>query len=968
MFQFKKPYLGLMVSAVILTANAQAAEMTDTQKVLFEYLKQPKEAIGLSDALTAQYGGKNVTVGVVDSGFFNGHDLLKNKRNLVALPFEMTLQGKNYYFDPNRLAIEMDPKSGKLIYGSHGGQVSGIIAAAANPSATDPRLNYFGGVAKESRLYQVSYEPTNGSLPSSGDENEDKKLLLGKDPTTRIAFAAAIDTLLNNATELNIMNHSWNEDPVSERQADMDREYKGRLDLSNPLVKSLHTATDKGILQVFAAGNESKRQPGVLAALPRYFPDMEKYYLSVIAVDPNHRLESYSNHCGVSRNWCIAAPGTMVLLAVQGDPAIDKVDYTFAVEQGTSYAAPTISGAAALLKQRFEYMNMAQVRDVLLTTATDLGAKGVDDTFGWGMVNVAKAVNGPAQLLGDESYTLNRDDRWANGLSAGGRLTKRGSGTLTLSGAGNRLKGVTVAGGGLHLQGDTRLSESAVVEQGELRLDNKLHADSLRVDTQGRLSGHGVVNADATVGGTLQAEGMTFLKKLTLEESAIFNLAAAHGISAEGEAAQVRLGGRVAADVSDFSQAEAGQTGVLLQLKNGADYTGAFSALLQPQALLAKGLRYDVRFNPNSVLLAINPQTLHVTTANRNERHAADALNRLRDSRLALSRNSYSRWLSHTLQSGDWQGLHRNLGNGIYANSVHYLLEQASLNRTLLHKQLSAAKSLNSGEWQVWSETGRDHSQYRANAVGKQVEYHAKQLTLGVTKAFSAQTAMTATLAKNHIDVTQPNAAAKNDETRISLAGRHYPASTAQGWFVEGDLSLAKIRHKQQRHFNGVAASSSGKTNGWNQNAGLTVGYLWQQNDWSFEPSVGLQVNRLWLKGFREQGSDLALTSPKIRKTETDLLLDLKLDRTFRLADWQLMPSLAIGYVQHLASRPVNIRSRLAAVDIEQAATAEQQAHLRTDLALTAKYHAWQATLGWQYHGYRQQKGNQAYFNVGYRF
>ena len=116
-----------------------------------------------------------------------------------------------------------------------------------------------------------------------------------------------------------------------------------------------------------------------------------------------------------------------------------------------------------------------------------------------------------------------------------------------------------------------------------------------------------------------------------------------------------------------------------------------------------------------------------------------------------------------------------------------------------------------------------------------------------------------------------------------------------------------------------------------------------------------------------EHGSDLALASNKISKTETNLLLDLKFDRTFKVADWQVVPSVAVGYVQHLASRPVTVNSRLASVNIEQAATARQQGHLRTELALTMKYRAWQGSLSWQ-DSYQQEKGDKVSLNIGYRF
>ncbi|MGV6988024.1 S8 family serine peptidase [Testudinibacter sp. P80/BLE/0925] len=968
-FPFKKSSLSLIVSGIMLANLLQAAELSAEQQKLAQYLQQPKEGIGLTDQIAAQYNGSGVVVGVVDSGFFNGHPLLKDKRNLIPLVFSQTLNGKSYRFDPTKLVQETDQESGKPIYSSHGGQVSGIIAANGLQSTQDPRLSYFGGIAKGVTLYQASYEPTSGSPAGSGNEAEDKKLLLGKDPLPRTMFAVAIEQMSAKAPGLHIMNHSWNEDPVAEQAAAMDKEYRGKLNLSNVLISSLHQATEKGVLQVFAAGNESKRQPGILAALPRYFPEMEKHYLSVIAVGADHKLESYSNHCGVSKNWCIAAPGTMALLSIAGDPTAGTVDYSFTAEQGTSYAAPTISAVAALLKQRFEYMDMTQVRDVMLTTATDLGSKGVDDTFGWGMVNVGKALQGPAQLLGDETYTLNRDDRWSNSLSGGGRLRKRGTGSLTLAGDGNRLQGLTVAGGALVLQGDTRLQQSAVVEQGRLQVNQRLQSPSLQVNPQGSLGGSGVIAAASEISGTLFAEGMRFVNRLSLQDSAQFNLLTAQGISADGQAAQVRLAGRLTADGLDLRQAKAGQTrATLLQLQNGAAYSGGFAALQQPQALLSQGLRYDLQFNSDSVLLNVNPSRLSAQSANRNEANAIDALNQLRDSRLAFSRSHYNRWLTRVLQSGDWQRLPQTLGNGIYANSVSYLLDQAALNRTLLQRRLNDHQMLHGDGLQVWSELGRDNSHYRANARGARVDYRATQQTVGVSKRLSPQTLWLASVSNNRFTASQAYASANIREARLSTAARHFLLSERQGWFVEGDLAFANINYKQQRQFNGVADGSHGKTRGWNGSVGFSAGYLWQRQAWTLQPSFGLQVNHLQLKEFSEQGSELALNTGRIRQTETNLLLDLQLNRTFQYGDWQLIPSISLAYSQHLASRPFSVTSHLDRVAITQTATAQQRGHLRTQFAFAVNYHAWQAGLGWQYNGYQQERGSKAYLNIGYRF
>ena len=62
-------------------------------------------------------------------------------------------------------------------------------------------------------------------------------------------------------------------------------------------------------------------------------------------------------------------------------------------KSGTSYASPRVAGAAALVKHKFPNLASAQLKQVLLQTATDLGATGVDSTFGHGKLNVAGALS-----------------------------------------------------------------------------------------------------------------------------------------------------------------------------------------------------------------------------------------------------------------------------------------------------------------------------------------------------------------------------------------------------------------------------------------------------------------------------------------------------------------------------------------------------------------------------------------------
>src|SRR5690606_17689521 len=67
-----------------------------------------------------------------------------------------------------------------------------------------------------------------------------------------------------------------------------------------------------------------------------------------------------------------------------------------------SYAAPQVSGAAALLSQAFPNLTGRQIADILLRSALDAGAAGTDAVYGRGILDIARAFQpiGTTSLAG----------------------------------------------------------------------------------------------------------------------------------------------------------------------------------------------------------------------------------------------------------------------------------------------------------------------------------------------------------------------------------------------------------------------------------------------------------------------------------------------------------------------------------------------------------------------------------------
>ena len=59
----------------------------------------------------------------------------------------------------------------------------------------------------------------------------------------------------------------------------------------------------------------------------------------------------------------------------------------------TSFAAPRVAGAAALVRHKFPSLNGPQLKQVLLKSADDLGEEGPDEVFGHGRLSIMSALS-----------------------------------------------------------------------------------------------------------------------------------------------------------------------------------------------------------------------------------------------------------------------------------------------------------------------------------------------------------------------------------------------------------------------------------------------------------------------------------------------------------------------------------------------------------------------------------------------
>ena len=108
-------------------------------------------------------------------------------------------------------------------------------------------------------------------------------------------------------------------------------------------------------------------------------------------------LSSSAGACAEAMKWknhFLVAPGESILSTY--------LNGQYAWMSGTSMATPVVSGVAALLQQRWPTLKSQpdKLAKILLTTATDLGAPGVDAVYGYGLLNATRAfqANGTVTL------------------------------------------------------------------------------------------------------------------------------------------------------------------------------------------------------------------------------------------------------------------------------------------------------------------------------------------------------------------------------------------------------------------------------------------------------------------------------------------------------------------------------------------------------------------------------------------
>ncbi|HHK5884404.1 TPA: S8 family serine peptidase, partial [Serratia marcescens] len=730
-------------------------------------------AIHADQAYAAGYTGKGIKLGIFDQPVYAKHPEFSGPDKVINLvthgireytdPYIPVKKGDDFRYD----GTPSTDSSGKL--GSHGTHVGGIAAGSRDGGAMH-------GVAFNAQI--ISAE--------NGDPGPEDGIVLGNDGAV---YQAGWNKLV--ASGARIINNSWGigitekfdkggYDPayphftVNDAQKQFDQikqilgtkpggAYQGAID-----------AARSGVVTIFAAGNDyNLNNPDAMAGLAYFVPDIAPHWLSVASLqDPtnsgDYSISTFSSRCGYTASFCVSAPGTRVYSSVIAGTGVDDLTTGYANKSGTSMAAPHVAGSVAVLMERFPYLNGAQVADVLKTTATDMGAPGIDALYGWGMINLGKAINGPGMLVTEqdipEEFRVNGAygspqfvvdlpgvgavldkgkptervcssdlcglDFWSNDISGHGGLTKQGIGTLVLTGN-NTYAGPTL------------------VNQGWLAVNGSV-TSAVSVQNGGIVGGSGTVGSlTARQGGTV-APGNS-IGTLNVAGNVSFEPGSHYAVEVgpNGQSDRIQSGGsatigggEVAVTLENsanlLAQSEVrsllGQKYTILSAQQGV--SGQFDAVALNYLFLGTGLSYQ----PTGVTLSVgrNGTSFASVAQTPNERAVAAAAEAL------AAGNPVYESLLGSGTAGEARQAFRQLSGQIHADIASTLVNDSRYLREALNGRLRQAEGLASSSAIKADEDGAwaqllgawDHASGDANATGYQASTYG--VLVGLDSAAAA--------------------------------------------------------------------------------------------------------------------------------------------------------------------------------------------------------------------------------------
>ena len=355
--------------------------------------QNPLEVINAHKAYGYGLTGSGETIAILDAGFSTSHDELDSKT--------ITQYGTQ------------TAATGKTSTADHGLIVSSVAAGEDDGTGMQ-------GVAPGVSLHWASYNQRNGNTYY---------------PTH---WANATD----NASSAVVQNNSWGIDyQIDMLQSDISSNswtnaygiaqkfhssgYTANEASANAYITALDNFQDHGVIVYALSNTTSYTDADFQAALPVLFSQLEEAWITAVNVEitgssGNETYARKSAPCGSTGKYCLGADGYQIVGAGYDSSATNLY---WQPSSGTSFVAPQISGAVALLSEAFPNHNPEQLTDRLLASADNTFfshdaavtfgngvSHGYDDEFGHGILDIYAALNPITSSAYTRIYTGDSSD------------------------------------------------------------------------------------------------------------------------------------------------------------------------------------------------------------------------------------------------------------------------------------------------------------------------------------------------------------------------------------------------------------------------------------------------------------------------------------------------------------------------------------------------------------------------------
>jgi hypothetical protein len=308
------------------------------------------DAVNAAEAYALGYTGEDVLVGVIDFNFdFQAGEV--NYHSASVGP------------DPDAIAIYEAQIGEERTDSTHGHAVSATIA----------------GLKDDVGIHGIAFDAEILGVDFFSNVNTDHFFSGG----IRYTISDPWEYAFNQGARIFNKSLGYDEDDIIENPPAVSERYVLEFDTR---------VVELGGLLVSSAGNNSDPEPSLsnLDALQRLSDDGllnsgEGAIILVGSVNEGLTLSSFSDAAGSgeSRFHYMVAPGEGLTFPWEGD---------LVVGSGTSFAAPYVTAAAAIVLSRWPSLTGRELADILFESATDLGDAGVDAVYGHGLLNIEAAL------------------------------------------------------------------------------------------------------------------------------------------------------------------------------------------------------------------------------------------------------------------------------------------------------------------------------------------------------------------------------------------------------------------------------------------------------------------------------------------------------------------------------------------------------------------------------------------------